>query len=242
MNLYGCMHYFSRCQIYTPCCDKFYNCYQCHNKEAYDEETDISKAHKLIRSDVTIIKCSHCNKKQNKKQYCEDCNTCFGFYYCEPCTIFDDANRTFFHCHNCGICRVGGNKQYIHCDKCASCVLVDDHKCFSLIDCPVCYESLIDATIPNTSLNCGHVLHRECYVDMLKNNRYQCPICKKSMIDTKEYFTHLKQLIEMQPMPDQYNNIQVDIYCNDCDKKSKAILHYIATQCTNCESFNTTVL
>ena len=32
---------------------------------------------------------------------------------------------------------------------------------------------------------------------------------------------------------------RADIYCNDCDKKSNVVFHYLGHECLECGSFNT---
>ena len=39
-------------------------------------------------------------------------------------------------------------------------------------------------------------------------------------------------------MPDEYKNLDINIFCNDCEKKSKIKFHFYPI-CTECKSYNT---
>ena len=117
----------------------------------------------------------------------------------------------------------------------------------------------------------------------MSNGVTSCGICRKSIFDMTKYWKVLKKQIIAQPMPDEYNIINigdivhspfglfkithiennmysgilnltpttkatfnkkclkqmVNIYCNDCGKKSKSPHHFIGNECLLCGSYNT---
>ena len=71
-------------------------------------------------------------------------------------------------------------------------------KCIHL-ECPVCTENI------NSSLNCGHFVHKEC---IIKSGKNECPICRKDVLcdksDIKKCFKHkidlkIKDIKESNP-------------------------------------------
>lgn len=57
-----------------------------------------------------------------------------------------------------------------------------------------------------------------------------------------EYFERLDRELERQPMPPEYEKYVSYIFCNDCEKKSRAKYHFFYHKCEHCKSYNTTVL
>lgn len=43
-------------------------------------------------------------------------------YTCLICNLFDDEDKSQFHCYLCGICRVGGRGRFFHCQVCNMCL------------------------------------------------------------------------------------------------------------------------
>ena len=90
-----------------------------------------------------------CQKVQPVGQECIDCHAIMARYYCPDCKLWDnDPNKSIFHCHDCGICRVGKGlgKDFFHCKKCNICLAMSmkgNHKCIERnleSDCPICGE------------------------------------------------------------------------------------------------------
>ncbi|KAJ8431161.1 hypothetical protein Cgig2_030100 [Carnegiea gigantea] len=159
-----------------------------------------------------------------------------------------------FHCNDCGICRVGGHENFFHCKKCGSCYSValrDNHMCVENSmrhHCPICYEYLFDSLKDTTVLRCGHTMHCECYHEMIKRDKYICPICSKSVIDMSRTWKRLDEEIEATTMPEDYRNkkvliskcaLQVWILCNDCNDTTEVYFHIIGQKCSHCQSYNT---
>jgi RING finger/CHY zinc finger protein 1 len=87
---------------------------------------------------------------------------------------------------------------------------------------------------------CGHVIHQECFTELIKNT-YKCPECCKSITDTKEIFGAIKKEIDNTPLHQELQKI-IQIKCNDCDNKNTVQFHYIGNQCSLCKSFNTYIV
>ncbi len=244
---HGCKHYLRKCKIRTPCCNKIYTCRLCHNEavsEEYLNKMDPDQdEHKLDRHSIKKIICMNCNKEQEIKQYCEDCEICFGFYFCDICNLFDDVDKGQFHCDKCGLCRKGGKENYFHCDKCNMCKHIDskdNHKCIDIssTNCPICMSDLFTSTNDVMTMKCGHHIHKSCYISLIRTN-YKCPLCMKTTIDVSYFNKVMDQEIMLTPMPEEYKDIVVDIFCNDCSKKSKAKFHIVGHKCKECMSYNT---
>ncbi|KAG0733474.1 hypothetical protein G6F33_005775 [Rhizopus arrhizus] len=56
------------------------------------------------------------------------------------------------------------------------------------------------------------------------------------------YFDRLDKELERQPMPPEYEKFISHIFCNDCEKRTRAKYHFFYHKCGSCGSFNTTVL
>lgn len=242
MNSKDCSHYMNHCSVYCECCDKFYPCRRCHNDEIYD--------HQLLSSDINKIKCDNCETVQDISNSCTNCNISFGTFNCLICRIFEDqTEKNIFHCDKCGICRVGGSNNFFHCDTCGCCLniaLKNDHTCFQNIlnqECCICREQMFDGVITSSFMKCGHVLHTECLKEYIKTD-YRCPLCHKSFIDSSNmtaYNTLLDQEILHTQIPVELDR-DVNIDCYECHTKSIVKFHILGHKCSNCGSYNTTII
>lgn len=232
-----CNHYRNSCTFFAKCCNYFYNCKRCHNE---------NNEHEFICNE---IKCDSCSVLQRFSQKCESCSLLFGTFCCEYCKLLDSTPDKFiFHCYKCGICRIGKREDYTHCDKCNCCLYnlyFNDHKCLDnrlKRNCPICLEYLDTSTGKIMILRCGHSLHEKCMIDSLNEDNYKCPICYKLIgsLDAFDEFIDLE--IEMTPMPYDYKDKMVKVYCNECETKSETKFHILGLKCKNekCRSYNTT--
>ncbi|XP_001375494.1 RING finger and CHY zinc finger domain-containing protein 1 [Monodelphis domestica] len=230
----GCEHYDRGCLLKAPCCDKFYICRLCH---------DNNEDHPLDRFKVKEVQCTKCGKIQNAQQICEECSTVFGEYYCNICHLFDKDKKQY-HCEKCGICRIGPKEDFFHCLKCNLCLslsLQGHHKCIENVsrqNCPICLEDIHTSRVVAHVLPCGHLLHRTCYEEMLKEG-YRCPLCMHSALDMTRYWRQLDNEVAQTPMPTEYQNMTVEILCNDCSARSTVQFHILGMKCKSCESYNT---
>nr|KJB72590.1 hypothetical protein B456_011G186700 [Gossypium raimondii] len=202
--------------------------------------------HEIVRQDVKQVICSVCDTEQPVAQLCSNCGVNMGEYFCAICMFFDDdTEKEHFHCHDCGICRVGGRDNFFHCKKCGSCYAIalrDNHLCVENSmrhHCPICYEYLFDSLKDTTVMKCGHTMHCECYDEMIKRNKYCCPICSKSVIDMSRTWKRIDEEIEATVMPEDYRHKKVWILCNDCNDTTEVYFHIIGQKCSHCKSYNT---
>ena len=194
--------------------------------------------------------CFKCKTIQSVSNQCILCDIEFAIYFCSFCKFFDnDPKKKIYHCNECGICRIGKREDYNHCIKCKACLPKDlEHKCIENNfdqDCPICGDFLFTSRDAASLMPCGHSIHYSCLVELSKHS-YQCPICLKSLGDMKTYYKRIEKHLEEEnlskSLPPQLKDKINDIFCNDCEKKSKARFHYIYHKCEHCSSFNTTVL
>lgn len=237
--VYGCEHYLRRCKIVSPCCNNVYPCRLCHDEIEYDMQSNDKLKHKINRFDIKEVICTNCNKQQSVKQYCEDCQTCFGLYYCDICHLFDDIDKGQYHCHGCGFCRIN-KENFIHCNKCDMCVNKNEHKCISLKEslCPICMTDMFTSTSPITQMLCGHYIHTKCYYELLESS-YKCPVCSKSIVNTDHINKLIESEVQSMEMPQEYKDWKVKILCNDCHEESNVGFHIIGLKCEHCNGYNT---
>ncbi|XP_062122956.1 myosin-G heavy chain [Drosophila sulfurigaster albostrigata] len=235
---FGCTHYKRRAMFVTPCCNKFYKCRFCH---------DENESHHFDRKTLTELICSECNTRQKVQEQCENCGVRFGKYTCLICNLFDDADKQQYHCHGCGICRIGGAHNFFHCEVCNMCLpiqlKIDGHRCVENISrshCPVCLGDIHTSRIPCHIPDCGHLLHKMCFDQLLASGHYTCPTCQTSLIDMTALWEYLDAQALRMPVPLKYENQRVHIFCNDCHKTSKTKFHFIGLKCVHCGAYNTT--
>lgn len=226
-----CKHYENKCRIYAECCNKEYFCSKCHDEDNINN-------HIINLNTISHIVCKLCDTPQIMSNECENCGLIFSTYYCEKCKIFD--NNNMFHCNKCDVCLIGKEHIFKHCDKCKCCALFDffdKHKCIKdklENNCVICMDKLRSHD-PLQVLVCGHVIHNECYDHHTKTS-YKCPICFKTIIDTKKQFADIDDEILFTPLK---NAKKIMVKCNDCDKISKTKYHYAGLKCQKCGSYNT---
>ncbi|KAH8377473.1 hypothetical protein KR093_005644, partial [Drosophila rubida] len=235
---FGCTHYKRRAMFVTPCCNKFYKCRFCH---------DENESHHFDRKTLTELICSECNTRQKVQEQCEKCGVRFGKYTCLICNLFDDADKQQYHCHGCGICRIGGAHNFFHCEVCNMCLpiqlKIDGHRCVENISrshCPVCLGDIHTSRIPCHIPDCGHLLHKMCFDQLLASGHYTCPTCQTSLIDMTALWEYLDAQALRMPVPLKCENQRVHIFCNDCHKTSKTKFHFIGLKCVHCGAYNTT--
>jgi uncharacterized CHY-type Zn-finger protein len=106
---FGCLHYRRNVKLQCFTCSRWYTCRFCH-----DEVED----HHVNRKETRNMLCMLCGCAQRAGDTCVDCGMRAAWYYCSVCHLWDDdANKSIYHCNDCGICRrgLGIGKDYIHC-------------------------------------------------------------------------------------------------------------------------------
>ncbi len=247
----GCDHYVRRAKLVCPDCDQAYWCRHCHDADM-DRGADPKKHHKLDRSRVTAIVCASCGERQAVGGFCSNaqCGITFGEYTCTRCPFYDDrVERQYYHCDDCGLCRVGGRDNFFHCSTCDGCFsksMENNHTCVEnnlRQNCPVCFEYQFDSIRPNHVLSCGHTIHVHCLEQLERNTTAlvpTCPICKKSIGDYSEYWRTLDLEIAGMDVPAEYAGWRATIQCNDCSATTADIaFNLVAMKCGQCGSFNT---
>lgn len=243
-QLKKCEHYDIGCHLIFDCCGKHYPCRFCHDNDTSNPRFyggNLNLVHEHDKKKITQMICRFCLKVQELSHECSKCTRKMGNYFCNQCKLLDLVDKGQFHCNKCGMCRKGGRDNYDHCDKCGICVAKsDDHKCAMMIsgDCPICCEDLFKSILPTVPMRCGHWMHAECF-DKFKINDYKCPVCCRSMIDTKSMTEALDEIIKSQPMPEELRDKVVKIICNDCGETSSCNFHYHGHKCSKCTSYNT---
>ncbi|KAI8998279.1 zinc-ribbon-domain-containing protein [Gaertneriomyces semiglobifer] len=242
-GILGCKHYQRASKLQAHCCGKWDTCRFCH-----DEVSD----HNIVRNLITTMMCMYCGTVQPAGQDCINtaCKRRVSKYYCKECKLWDsDPRKNIYHCYDCGICRIGKGLgiDYFHCKKCNVCMAISlrgRHKCIERnleSDCPICGEYMFTSTTTVIFMPCGHCIHYKCHQEYIQTS-YQCPTCLKSLADMTDYFQRIDAALAQQQMPQEYENLYNQIYCNDCEKKCFAKFHFMYHKCTSCKGYNTKVL
>ena len=232
-----CTHYSKQCDVYCDICDDFFNCRFCHDELLLD--------HDFNRFRVSKIKCKKCDKIQKVSNKCTQCGIQFGKYFCNICNLFDNNDKKINHCVKCGICRVG--EKLKHCDKCNMCYqseFFENHQCINRYDdnCCFCNENLKTSRNLITTLKCNHLVHTKCLQTYLEAGNYQCPLCKKSVINMVHLWSRIEDYVNNTEMPDEFKDKKNNILCNDCGEKTVTKFHFMYHKCLKCNSWNTSVI
>mmetsp|Transcript_22397 Transcript_22397/g.49762 ORF Transcript_22397/g.49762 Transcript_22397/m.49762 type:complete len:760 (+) Transcript_22397:292-2571(+) len=246
----GCPHYARSCKLRHPTSGKLYTCRLCCEQHREMTTESANREVPLDRYEVKEILCMICNTLQPAGEKC--CNPAcgsnnklFAKYSCQICHLYDDSDKSIYHCPFCNVCRKGRGLgiDFKHCMRCNACVSMDEeHVCIPQSlqgNCPICHESMFESTQPLRRLKCGHVMHLSCFTTYAASGNYTCPLCKKSVDDMSEYFALLDSAVRMQPMPLQYVDQSSNIYCQDCGKMGNVSYHFVGLKCQHCGSYNT---
>ena len=243
-NQLGCEHYYRNAKILAECCKKLYPCRLCHNQK---------ESHQIDRFAIKFMMCMSCDKNEQQEigQECKYCYSKIAEYCCLICNqLSSSVDRPLFHCEKCGLCRVGERELCFHCDYCETCFdneainMHSKEKCKRVKEqtiCPCCKEDESLSTKALIILPCGHSLHNDCYAKQAET-QYQCPICKKSMVNMNNFWLKLDDDLKTHTMPEEYKDWQSYVYCNDCEKKSWTTYHFMYHKCDSCNGYNTNVL
>lgn len=240
----NCEHYMRGCQLLSPCCNELFDCRLCHDVIKDEQEKNIDNAHTMNIHDIQKIMCKKCYTLQDISQYCSYCHECMGNYFCDVCRFYDNReNKDYFHCVECGICRQGKKEDYMHCDSCGRCFIKGHEKnCKGInitsAECPICLENLNTSTRTSFPLLCGHMIHIDCFHEYAQTDD-KCPLCCKKMYENEEGDNFLRFIKRTVRMPEELENMEMEIMCNDCGEKNKIKFHFAGLECPGCKSFNT---
>lgn len=109
VKFFGCAHYKRNIKLQCSACGRWYTCRFCH---------DAVEDHSLNRRETKHMLCMFCGCAQKASHDCTNCGESAAWYYCDVCKLWDDdPRRSIYHCHDCGICRVGEGlgKDFFHC-------------------------------------------------------------------------------------------------------------------------------
>lgn len=59
-----------------------------------------------------------------------------------------------------------------------------------------------------STLRCGHIMHANC-LDEFMSKHIACPICKKSVVDPKDFEEYFDEEMANSPMPEEYRNLKM---------------------------------
>jgi len=224
-----CEHHESNCQLQSDCCKEIWDCRRCHNEQ---------RSH--VMGIIMSVRCKLCGHDQTPSSECNFCGVKFARYYCEYCHIY--SHHDAYHCSECGRCHLGRSSMYYYCDFCRLCMPLDrklDHKTFHEkypsnyrsdydVNCVICLDRLKSRMM--VLLRCGHILHDDCYTEMLEHD-HRCPLCYKST------------LVDSDPVDDEVKDEEdgsLDmwyLYCHECERTTRVRLG--SYRCGNCKTTNT---
>lgn len=245
-DVLGCKHYARQVRIVSPCCQQVFTCRLCH-----DEESD----HNIDRHAIQSMICMHCNTLMPIGAVCSN-SSCDRYeqnlaqYYCHHCKFFDDDDsKDIYHCEHCGLCRRGKGleQDFRHCQACNACIsmrVFDTHKCIERSlesNCPICHEFMFTSVEPVIFMTCGHAMHSDCFKRYTATD-YTCPVCLKSIIDTRDHFEMFDSYVNSIEIPPEYKGMRAQLLCNDCLARTETDFHFYYHKCSSCSSFNTSVL
>jgi hypothetical protein len=227
-----CEHYERKCELLSPCCNKWIGCRFCHND---NNLCDL----KMDRFKISKIRCKECKKEQDVSNKCINCEINFTESFCNICKVW--TKDKIWHCTKCGFCRIG--EELYHCDICDKCWPNETHPCTKKLTsrdekCPVCLEELFTSKKSAYNMKCGHQMHSLCFNDYIKT-KYNCPICKKSLFDMTQHWEHMKQIKSTIQIPEEYMDIKLKVSCFDCEKECETefcIDNFL--ECKYCNGFN----
>ena len=248
----NCGHYISGCKIIAKCCNKEFACRICHDFETPD--------HEINRYEIEEIICNNCKLRQPISNSCinKECNIFgmdvegekFASYYCDICHIYSDKPKSeIYHCEKCKICRMCGigNKpsDFFHCDRCGGCInkqLEETHKCLTdslRNDCCICLDNIFLSREAVVILPCSHAIHSTCFNSSIKQNKYTCPLCRKTMIKKEAHDIINREYDNIISLYPYDENIKAEISCNDCEFKGEVSFHPVGLKCGGCGGYNT---
>ncbi|XP_008667057.1 putative RING zinc finger domain superfamily protein isoform X9 [Zea mays] len=199
--------------------------------------------------------CAACNfldDDVDKEQFhCDDCGICRvggkeNFFHCQKCG--KEINKSITsHIHHTRGCSGSPSPAihhpvvfflFAHAGSCYSTTLRDRHCCIENSmknNCPICYEYLFDSLRETSVLRCGHTMHLQCFHEMLKHDKFSCPICATPIFDMDKFFKALDAEMEASYL---YTG-KGWVVCNDCRDTTQVFSGMAGHKCCHCQSHNT---
>ena len=104
-----------------------------------------------------------------------------------------------------------------------------------IVECPICQTPIDKAN--ELVLQCGHILHQECYREHLRFGNHQCPLCRKvcfSHYETVLKWEEATRALIKAGVIDQ--GVLIPHKCHECGSIG------VGKMCTVCGSCNTQVV
>jgi len=235
----SCSHYHRRCNIWAPCCRRWFCCHRGHD-ESQSCSTRLTSLQ--ARRHISIIRCSSCKRSQTitaDSKKCRFCSQVLGQYFCSTCRMWDRGPA--FHCSRCGICQRGNRYEVRHCDTCNMCYSIHDrdHACTIFNDCALCKQPLRGSTRPTHNTPCGHPMHESCFISRVMY-KFSCPIpsCGRAIGNINDFNRCYQHVVRH---PNNYQNTPVRILCNSCHHVTTTTIHNRLGRCSHCGSHNTRI-
>lgn len=206
-----CSHYEKKCSEFKfACCNLIDPCKRCHMERGICKPENIK---------VIEIKCVECGLNQELSNCCAGCNVQFASSHCAICQIW--TLKKIHHCEECGICRIGTANTLYHCMDCGMCynkLESEDanttHKCIKkkCIDelCVICAESIFNSQSESFYLECSHPIHTNCFNQYIRQRKYNCPHCKKSICNLTAQWNLIRMQIKLHPIPNEMIPIELN--------------------------------
>ncbi len=229
-----CSHYARYCNLVAPCCGEIVCCHRGH---------DALHNHNIALLQVREVICCNCKHRQPVANACRNCPQSFGEKGCITCRMWYAGDG--FHCSDCGVCRRGRVSEMTHCATCKMCYPVRSgsysHVCaINAMErpCPLCGQDMFRSRKPSTTMQCGHAMHCECFLNWVKTN-YYCPIrhCRKTVGNMAKW----NKALDSQHAKRQQQSRFVKIYCRDCNSTTTSAAGGKLKKCkvAQCGSYNT---
>ena len=232
---YNCNHHITNTLILCDVCNHYYPCKICHDKF---EPCEINI------NDITSIMCTLCGTTQPKSDKCIKCRNVFANYYCNLCCVWSDKTE-IFHCKKCNKCKYGKEENFLHCPKCETCISKEVGPSHTHVSggvknyCPICAEMMFGSPRQAILLQCGHVLHEDCYYRNVTSSIH-CPICFKLVGDDSDIREMIKVMVE-ENMGEKIKSKEgkCEISCFECGNYEISEMYEMFNECRYCGSFNT---
>lgn len=203
----------------------------------------------FIWTDKDIVHCSECGicRIGNKDTlfHCNNCETCFNDKLLHKCINKSYKEQICTYCmehiHNAQDTSLSLRCEHIVHNKCLNNAMKS--MCYT---CPTCRKSIydVDWTSLKYLINIQPMIN-EIYVgDIVKCIVFGNLLFKINSIENNLYSgvfvnTNIKGTFNIESL--YKDPKRVDIYCNDCNKISNTIYHYLGHECEYCNSYNTTI-
>ena len=205
---FGCIHGLKTIAHTCPTCGKLYICSSCHQEQMM---------HSIIQKKNEMNNADENEKEEMENNICLICGNMFkkeetineACPKCEVKLLTNDSSNSLTDIHN-----------------------TDEEK--EPVECPICQTPIEKAN--ELVLQCGHILHQECYKEHLRFGNHQCPLCRKvcfSRYETVMKWEAATRALIKAGVIDQC--VPVRHKCHECGSSC------VGKICATCGSCNTRV-